>query len=117
MVDAPGPRAKRSSVIIRAIVHLPGNKQIERRVRNLSATGACIDHVSDVATGDRLVMDMGSLRGLSATVVWVRDHLAGLTFAEPVDLEAARKPRGTGAVSISSGWLADLKDAYRSRRS
>jgi hypothetical protein len=40
-------------------VHLPSGKQVERRVRNLSAFGACLDNESDMTTGDELQLDMG----------------------------------------------------------
>jgi hypothetical protein len=106
------PRETRSSVIIRAVVHLPGDKQAERRIRNLSAKGGCMDHAADLAPGDDISLDMGALTGLDAKVMWVRDGVAGISFAAPIDLSAARKPRGT-IVPITAGWLANVKDAYR----
>ena len=110
--DSPLPRETRSSVIIRAVVHLPGDKQVERRIRNLSTTGACMDTAADLAPGDDISLDMGALDGLDAKVMWVTAGVAGISFAAPVDLTAARKPRGA-AVVVASGWLADLKNAYR----
>jgi len=110
--DAGKRRDKRSSVIIRAVVHTPTGNQVERRVRNLSDTGACIDNSGDLAEGDQLLLDMGTLTSLPARVVWARESLAGIAFAKPVDLAAARKPRGA-AVTVKSGWLADLRDIHR----
>ena len=59
MGDSFPPRDGRRNVIIRAAVHLPSGKQVERRVRNLSAFGACLDNESDMTTGDELQLDMG----------------------------------------------------------
>ena len=110
--DSPLPRETRSSVIIRAVVHLPGDKQVERRIRNLSATGGCMDVAADLAPGDQISLDMGALTGLDAKVMWVSAGVAGISFAAPVDLSAARKPRGA-TVAVAAGWLADIKDPYR----
>jgi hypothetical protein len=45
-------------------------------------------------------------------VIWAKDRLAGVSFDQRVDLHAARKSLGS-AVTVASGWLAELKDAYR----
>jgi hypothetical protein len=58
-------------------------------------------------------MEMGSLACFCGTVAWVKGSVAGIHFTEPVELEAARKSRGVPSYSVSAGWLADLKDAYR----
>jgi len=105
-------REKRSAVIVRAVVTTPGHDDAERRVRNLSRSGACIDHGGELATGMTVLLQMGTIVGLPASVMWVTDTLAGLQFAERIDLEEARKPRGTGAVP-KAGWMADIQHAYR----
>lgn len=110
--DNPQPREVRSSVIVRAVVKTATGKEAERRVRNLSPLGACLDHCGDLTPGDELQLDMGSLRNITAQVVWAREHVAGISFAEPVDLAAARRSRGQ-AVTVTSGWLAEIRDAYR----
>ena len=108
----PTPRENRSSVIIRALVHPPIGKAVERRVRNLSATGACLDHSGELVPRDQLLLDMGGITDLRAKVRWSSERLAGISFQRPIDLEAARTPRAAALV-VASGWLADLKDAYR----
>ncbi len=105
-------RKKRSSVIIHAAVRHPTGGTFERRIRNLSDTGACIDHDGEFAVGEELLLDMGTLSDVPAKVVWVKEKLAGITFSKPVDLAAARKPRGT-AVTVKAGWLADLREMHR----
>ena len=106
-------REKRSSVIVRASVRSPGRSDsVERRVRNLSRSGACIEHAGELRAGDRLQMSMGALAGLQAEVVWTREKLAGIRFGQTVDLEAARKPRG-GAALPKAGWINQISNPYR----
>ena len=113
MNTPPEPsREKRNSVIVRAAVSMPGGSPVERRVRNLSRSGACIENAGDFATGMLLRLEMGHITELTGEVVWVKDRLAGVRFAEPIDLDEARKPRGVGAVP-KAGWIADINDAYR----
>jgi hypothetical protein len=106
------PRENRSSVIIRAVVRTASGNEVERRIRNLSVAGACVEHIGDLAPGDNISLEMGSLKHLRAEVIWSREKVAGVSFSHHIDLNEARKPRGTGA-TIATGWLADLKDAYR----
>lgn len=110
--DKVTPREKRNSVIIRAVVHLPGGRQVARRIRNLSAAGGCMDEAADLAVSDHITLDMGALSALDAEVVWVKNGVVGIRFSAPVDLSAARKPRGA-TVTVASGRLADPRDAYR----
>ena len=86
-------REKRNSVIVRALVEAPGGAAVERRVRNLSRSGACVEHAGELRDG-------------------ITDRLAGLRFADTIDLEEARKPRGVG-VRPRAGWIAEINDAYR----
>ncbi|MFG6282002.1 PilZ domain-containing protein [Sphingomonas sp. S6] len=113
METLPEPtREKRNSVIVRAIVMTADGRSRERRVRNLSRHGACIEHDNDLSTGATVMLHMGSMPDLVATVRWVSDRLAGLSFNELIDLDEARKPRGVG-VTPRAGWIADLNNPYR----
>jgi hypothetical protein len=105
-------REKRNSVIVRALVRTPGGDEAERRVRNLSRSGACLEHKGELQDGMTLTLKMGALDDLSAQVMWVTERLAGVRFDEAVDLDEARKPRGTGAAP-KAGWIAEINDAYR----
>jgi hypothetical protein len=109
--DPEKSRDKRSGVILRAAVQSDG-AVVERRVRNLSERGACIDNAGDLVAGTIVSVTMGQLEGLVADVVWAKPALAGLRFRRAVDLEAARKPRGIGAVT-RAGWMTDIGHAYR----
>ncbi len=111
--DSLHGRDKRSSVIIRASVIVAGMR-LERRVRNLSLHGACIDNQNDLTVGATVYVSMGALDDLAAEVMWASPRLAGLRFTLPIDLEAARRPRGTGTVA-SAGWMRDVDSAYRIR--
>jgi hypothetical protein len=105
-------RDKRNGVIIHAAVTVDG-RTTERRVRNLSLQGACIDHSGDLAEGTTLRLSMGTLADLRATVMWTRPQLAGLQFDRPIDLDAARRPRAAAGASAKAGWMAEMNHAYR----
>jgi hypothetical protein len=111
MVEASDTREKRSGVIIRAAIVI-GDAAVERRVRNLSRFGACVDSMGDLVEGTTVRVSMGSLHDLRATVMWARPHLAGLHFDQPVDLEEARRPR-TLTSGPQAGWMADMNNPYR----
>lgn len=120
MTDDLSAREKRSSVIIRALIEMPEETGTgtgaDRRVRNLSRTGACIDHDGTLAQGMALRVTMGSIPPFDAEVMWVRERLAGIRFTRPVDLEAARQPRGRSASARPSvGWVVEAPDPYRRR--
>ena len=114
MTDDPlHGRDKRSSVIIRATVVVDG-VVVERRVRNLSLHGACVDNQNDIRKDQTVYVSMGTLDHLAAEVMWTTPQLAGLRFHLAIDLEAARKPRGSGS-TVKAGWMVDVNHAYRVR--
>ena len=113
MTNQPEPeREKRNSVIVRAIIGAPGSPAAESRVRNLSRSGACLEHGGELKDGMTVDIQMGALHDLKGEVMWTTEKLAGVRFAENIDLEEARRPRGTGAIP-KAGWIADINDAYR----
>ncbi len=59
------------------------------RLRNLSARGGCIATAAHFRVGETVVVHVGSLAGVAATVRWVDTDLAGLMFASFIDLDAA----------------------------
>jgi hypothetical protein len=103
--DTLQPRENRSRVIIRAVVHGPCGKDSDRRVRDLSVTGACLEQSGNLMVGDDIQLDIGMLKGVAAKVVWVTECLAGIGFAEPIDVAKARKPK-PDVVTAASGWLS-----------
>lgn len=111
------PREPRNSVILYArIDHV--DRTVEVRVRNLSATGACIENPGELNQGDQIAVSMGSLVALSAEVMWTSATLAGLHFSDgAIDLAEARRPRdrGASAAKPSAGWISNIQHAYRRR--
>ena len=106
-------RETRSSVIIRALVEAEG-LHAERRVRNLSRSGACVDNSGDIRAGTTVHVTMGSIQRLAAEVMWAKPNLAGLRFHRPVNLEEARKSRSTATTATPrTGWAAELDNPYR----
>ena len=91
-------------MIILAIVHGPFGSESERRIRDLSATGACIEQSGNLIVGDEVALEVGALSGVPAKVVWVSESLAGIRFDDPIDLAAASRPR-MRAVTAASGWV------------
>ena len=73
--------------------------------------------------GATVLVSVGVLKAIGATVVWVKDDLAGLRFAETIDPDAARskaiiappKPRPALAIDrgATAGWIRDLNSPYR----
>ena len=113
MTSLPEPeREKRNTVIVRASVNTPGGPPVERRVRNLSRSGACLEHTGELKDGMVVQLQMGAIQDLAGEVVWTTEKLAGVRFADNIDLDEARKPRGTGALP-KAGWIAEINDAYR----
>lgn len=124
MSDAPA-REVRSSVILYAAIE-NGSEPVECRVRNLSASGACVDNLAGVIAGDIVTVRMGALRPLSAEVKWANPRLAGLHFDKLIDLAVARQPRpritpsappapatARPAVAASAGWMQHIHNPYR----
>jgi hypothetical protein len=78
-----------------------------------------------------VLVSVGLLQEVGATVVWVKNEIAGLRFADMIDPDAARSntilsPRGQGidksgdaerqmpgADPMRAGWAANLHNPYR----
>lgn len=113
-MSIPPVREPRSSVILYALIE-GAESAAECRVRNLSATGACIDNTAGLAAGEKIRVTMGTLMRLAAEVVWVKAPLAGLHFDQHIDLAAARRPRGVAAAQPSAGWMGGMRNPYNGR--
>jgi len=112
-----------------------GGAPTKHRIRDLSTTGARVDRAGALKVGATVLVSVGGLEHVGATVVWVRDDFAGLQFAEAIDPDAARskaiitpahkpapppaptpgdsKPIGGGERRPGAGWIADLDSPYR----
>jgi hypothetical protein len=103
-----------------------GRAPTKHRVRDLSAGGIRIDQAEALKVGATVLISVGALEAVGATVRWVADGSAGLAFAEQIDPEHARSrtviaPRGAAKPSSShaappapgAGWMADLRSPHR----
>ena len=108
-------RPRRDSVILTARIE-SSDAVVECRVRNLSATGACIDNNAGLRPDDRVLVTMGTVHHVEATVRWAGGSRAGLRFENArIDIAAARRPRGTVAPASRNvaGWLDNMYSPYR----
>jgi hypothetical protein len=116
MSDSPIREPRNSVILYARIDH--ADRSVEVRVRNLSATGACIENPGELNQGDQVSATMGTLVRLSAEVMWTSATLAGLHFVDgAIDLAEARKPRDRGVTGAkpSAGWIDNMQHAYRRR--
>lgn len=120
------PRAPRHNVLLSALVERFGGAPATRhRVRDLSTGGVRIDQAGSIQAGATVLVTVGALEAVGATVVWVRDGWAGLKFAQPINPDDARAktmiaprsasvaPQEAPGATPAAGWMRDLRDAYR----
>lgn len=125
--ERPIRQAQRQQVLLGAMVEMFGQGPGSRhRVRDLSATGVRIDAADRLSPGATVLISVGVLEAVAATVIWVRDGLAGLAFTRPIDPDAARsrtlvrlappppptRVAGTG-ITPQTGWISELRSPYR----
>lgn len=121
--DPSGREMPRQQVLLAAeITGFGGGTPSKHRVRDLSSSGARIDRAGGLRAGSTVLVTVGILQAVGATVVWVKDDIAGLKFAEPIDPDAARSktivaPAAQPRPAMgTSGWIGGLDDPYRLRR-
>ena len=125
-VSAPAKRAPRLNVMLMATVQQARRTgPTTHRVRDLATRGARIDKAEKLRVGETIQISIGAAQAIAATVNWVRQGSAGLSFEDAVDINAARKhvaappkPIASPNVKVESivptaGWFSDLKDPYR----
>lgn len=108
-------RPRRDSVILNARIET-NDGVVECRVRNLSETGACVDDNGTLRPEDRVLVTMGMVHHVEATVRWTEGGRVGLQFeGAKIDIAAARRPRGTIAPASRNvaGWLDNMHSPYR----
>ena len=117
-------RAPRHNVMLSAVVEgFGGAAPTRHRVRDLSTGGVRIDQVVNLKVGATVLVSVGALQAVGATVVWVKDGSAGLKFAQRIDVDEARAkaaiaPRlsdghGQKASTLKAGWMPELRNPYR----
>lgn len=122
-------RAPRHKVLLAAEISESRNSAPTRhRVRDISAAGARVDAADSLAKGSNVVVTLGSLRGVAATVAWAQGGDAGLSFESEINPEDARSrpanvtlarplnpatPVTRPAARVTAGWAAHLNDPYK----
>ena len=83
-----------------------------------------IDLAAGLQIGATVLVAVGQLEAVGATIVWVKEGYAGVQFAKAIDPDQAR---GKAAVrrtadivpnkqeqrGATAGWVADLNSPYR----
>ena len=62
-----------------------GSEPTRHRVRDLSTSGVRIDQAIDIRSGATVLVTVGKLQAVRATVKWLKEGSAGLKFAQPVN--------------------------------
>ncbi|MBB5715184.1 PilZ domain-containing protein [Sphingomonas aerophila] len=121
-------RVPRASVLLKATVEQFGAAAVTtHRVRDLSTGGMRIDQAHLLRHGATILVTVGALEAVGATVVWLADGWAGLKFATSIDPDAARARavitpkadqkqrtlRPSAAAPLKAGWAGDMRNPYR----
>jgi hypothetical protein len=119
------PRAERHRVMLGALIERFGAGGATRhRVRDLSSTGVRVDQAERLQRGATVLVTVGSLAAVGATVIWVEHGAAGLRFAQPINPDDARaktfvaKQAGSALPARderslgAAGWLGHIRGAY-----
>lgn len=122
--DRPERAARHSVMLGAAIERFGGGKTSMHRIRDLSPGGVRIDQATGLSVGATVLVTVGALESIGATVVWVKDGSAGLKFAREIDPNDARAraaiaprpaddrtPAARG--TPRTGWIPNLRDPYR----
>ncbi len=114
-------RAPRRNVMLSALVETFQGTSSRHRVRDVSTGGARIDEATHLVARSTVLVTVGALEAVAATVVWVRPPLAGLKFAQPIDVDKATARTALGgahnvgatAITPTAGWINDTRNPYR----
>lgn len=105
---------KRESIFARADVRREGATDASTyRVRNISPSGACIDHGGELRLGARLRLTVGWETDVPATVAWARRDSVGVRFERVISTFAAVRRCAPDMAPANAGWLGNIQDAYR----
>lgn len=88
-------RTDRSDHFLPSTLRLP-HGDVGVRFGNLSASGAMVDGISGLATGQAVSLWLPGLDWVHAIVAWSIETRCGLAFEAPIDLQAAVDRSGLG---------------------
>ena len=69
------------------------------RVRNISSGGLMLETETRIAQGERVRIELRKLQAAEGTVVWTREHRAGVQFLTPVDVPCFLEGGGDTALA------------------
>lgn len=122
---ATSQREPRQSVFLSTTLERFGSAEMTKhRVRDLSSRGMRIDQAAGLQVGATVLVAVGQIDAVGATIVWIKEGSAGVKFAKSIDPDESR---GKAAVrpkanilpgqkkqrGATAGWVADLDNPYR----
>lgn len=118
-------REPRQSVLLSATLERFGSAETTKhRVRDLSPHGMRIDQTAGLHLRATVLVTVGQLKAVGATIAWIKEGAAGVKFAKAIDPDRARGKAAlrTEASTLAHpvkqrgatvGWVADLDNPYR----
>jgi hypothetical protein len=101
----PSPPDRRRDVrhlrILRVGTMITGAKRELCLIRNISAGGLMAHIYSPMRPGEHVRVELKSNHSLTGEVAWVKDGNVGVTFDEPIDVEAML----SNPALLDNGWL------------
>lgn len=117
---------RKSVMLVATIEHTGTGLTTKHRVRDISSGGLRADNASRIEHGATVMISVGALEAVAATVKWVHDGWAGVAFVTPINPEVARQkaaiapsvpdPKAIIACEnpgAKAGWIEDLHNPYR----
>lgn len=115
-------------MLMAVVEQFGGKAATKHRVRDLSVGGIRIDNAASLRPGATVLISVGALQAVGATVQWVREGFAGLAFAEQINPAEAHKKAATAPPTSAkpveqsasrtippptAGWIDELRNPYR----
>ncbi len=96
---AMGPRSARAvrQTMLRKVLVENGGDHYNATIRNISATGALIEGLSNVPAGTIFQIIVGDGRVVTGTARWCQEDRMGIEFASPLELDSAGRISAAGA--------------------
>ncbi len=87
-----GDRGRDSLLLLATLT--AGGKQMQVRVRNLSAGGLMAELPDPVSNDAAVEIDLRGVGRVTGRIAWQTEGRAGIAFDRPIDPQRARKPVG-----------------------
>ncbi|MDR6850771.1 hypothetical protein J2Y54_000264 [Sphingomonas sp. BE123] len=90
--------AARDSLFLAAMLRIEG-REVQVRVRNLSAGGLMAEYPDPVDQGTEVEIDVRGVGWIRGKIAWAAEKRVGIAFDRPIDPLMARKPVGHGTTT------------------